>query len=118
MRVREEELTPVSPPAFSCVSRLRTSVFCLRLCVQLLVALAQQPERIVVASEPDVQPVLLDTSRRAAAGRALAAQPPADLIDGDVISALVPGPGQFKSRRNRRAAAAYDRDLYGLSVSH
>src|SRR5689334_11328608 len=64
-----------------------------------------------------MQPVLFDAPRGPAAGGALAAQPPAELIDRNAIGALVPGPGQFKSRCNRCATAAYDRDFYGLSSS-
>ncbi|OLE36556.1 MAG: hypothetical protein AUG48_07010 [Actinobacteria bacterium 13_1_20CM_3_68_9] len=52
---------------------------------ELLVGVAHEPERVVVEAEPDVKPVLLDpgASRLVAAARALAAEPPTGLVDGD-----------------------------------
>jgi hypothetical protein len=64
-----------------------------------------------------MQSMLFDASGGPAAGGAFAAQSPAELINRNAIRALVPGPGQFKSRCNRCATAAYDRDFYGLSSS-
>ena len=56
---------------------------------QLRVAAPHDRERVVVAPEPHVQAVLLDPAAaiQVAAARALAAQPPARLVDRDLVLA-------------------------------
>ena len=84
------------------------------LAAELRVGVAHQPEGVVVEAEPDVQPVLLDPVRvsRVAAARPLAAEPPAELVDGDrVACAQLRGGGQLESRGEAADAAAQDRYL-------
>jgi hypothetical protein len=59
--------------------------------------------------------VLFNATGGASAGRPLAAKAPANLIDGDLVRALVPGPGQFERRRDGSATASNNSDLYRLS---
>ena len=54
------------------------------------VALAEYPERVLVVSEPNMQPVFFDASVWAAAGCTLPAEPPATLVDGDGVEAIAP----------------------------
>src|SRR5512132_2344191 len=61
-----------------------------RVARELVVALAQQPEGVVVEAQPDVQAVLLDALMRAAPAGALAAESPAELVDGDALVPLLP----------------------------
>ncbi len=80
--------------------------------VEFGVALAQQREGVLVRSEPDVQPVLFDPAIRTAARRALAAQPPAALIDRDRFEPVPPaGFAEPPGRTQPRHAAAEDGDL-------
>ena len=104
VRIRHEEIIPVAAgPLF--------------VSFQFFVALAQQHECVVIAAEPDMEPVLLDATGGPAAGGSFAAKPPAELIDGDVVGALVLRPGQFEGCRDRRATAPDHRDLDWLSVA-
>ena len=79
--------------------------------VEFLVTLPQKPERVFVKAEPDVQPVLFDAVGGTAARRALAAQPPAELIDGDVEAALVFGAAELERGGHGGAAATDHGDL-------
>ena len=82
-----------------------------RRAVELLVALAQQPEGVLVVAEPEVQAVLLDAAVHAAAARALAAEPPAALVDGDRLDLLLPARlAQPPGGRQPGHAAAEDGD--------
>ena len=58
--------------------------------VELVVAVAQQAERVVVVAEPDVEAVLLHPLVLAPVAGPLAAQPAAPLIDRDALEALLP----------------------------
>jgi hypothetical protein len=58
--------------------------------VQLGVALAQEPEGVLVEPEPDVQPVLLDPAVATAAAGTLAPEPPSSLVDDDAVEAPAP----------------------------
>ena len=78
---------------------------------QLRVTLAHQPEGVLVEAHPEMQPVLLDPIGRAPARRPLAAQPPAELVHGDLEAPFQLGPTQLESGRHRRAPTADDRDL-------
>jgi hypothetical protein len=57
-----------------------------------------------------VQTVFLDPAGRAAAGGALAAEPPALLVDRDAVAAAVLGARQLERRGHRGAAATDDGD--------
>ena len=57
-----------------------------RVPTELGVALAHQAEGVLVEAHPEVQAVLLDAARRSASRGALAAEPPAELVDGDAGS--------------------------------
>jgi len=104
VRIRQEEVIPVPNGPF-------------RIFIQFFIALPQQQECIVITAEPHVKPVLFDTTGSAATGRTLSPKAPAELIYGNVISALVPGLSQFEGGRDGCATAANDGDLYGLSKS-
>jgi hypothetical protein len=58
-----------------------------------------------------MQTVFFDPSRRAATGRPLAAEPPAGLIDRQLISPFVLRAREFERRGHRGAAAADHRDF-------
>src|SRR5579871_1305222 len=58
--------------------------------VQFAVALAHEPERVLVVAEPDVQAVFFDAAVTASAARTLAAQAPASLIHRDALVARFP----------------------------
>ncbi len=82
---------------------------------ELLVALLHRVERVVVEAEPDVQAVLEDAvgHRALAAARALAAEPPAGLVDGDLVAVAQLGRGgQLERGRDRRRPAAEHRDPF------
>jgi hypothetical protein len=64
-----------------------------------------------------VKSVLFDAAGRAAARGAFATKAPADLIDCDLIGALVPWSGQFERRGNGCATAPDNGDFYRLSVT-
>ena len=91
-----------------------------RRAVQLGVRGTQGREGVLVPAEPHVQPVLEDAPvRPLPSGRALAAEPPAHLVDGDVVLVLPAGPGREVVRRRERAhASAQDRDLATDPVTH
>ena len=67
--------------------------------VELGVALAQQPEGVLVVAEPQVQPVLLDPAVRTAAARSLAAEAPAPLVDGDRLELVLASPARSAATR-------------------
>src|SRR5271168_3183168 len=94
MRIRKECVAPILAAATA------------RSGAELGVAFAQKLERVLVVSEPNMQPVFFDPSRRAATGRPLAAEPPAGLIDRQPISPLVLRTRQFECRGHRPAASA------------
>ena len=74
-----------------------------------VINLAHDPERVLVKTAPDVQPVLLDAvpGGRITPRRTLATQPPAGLIDGDVVLILPAGAiGDTEHRGHCRAATA------------
>ena len=78
---------------------------------ELGIAFAQKLERVFVVAEPDMQTVFFDPSGPAATGRPFAAEPPAGLIDGQLISPLVLRARQFERRGHRGAASADHRDF-------
>ncbi len=106
MAVGEEGVAPVGDRAVGGVAP------------ELLVALAHQPEGVLVVAQPEMQPVLLDAVGRAAAGGPLAAQPPALLVDRDPVAAPVLGPGELEGGGDPRAAAADDGDLDRPAAAH
>src|SRR5262249_10840816 len=61
-----------------------------RRAVERAVALAQQPERVLVVAQPEVQAVLLDPPVPPPAARALATEAPAPLVHGDRVELLLP----------------------------
>ena len=69
--------------------------------VELGVDLAEHAEGGVVAAEQDVQAVLLDAAVRPAAAGALAAEPPAPLVDGDRVQPLAASRRSSAPRRRR-----------------
>ena len=75
--------------------------------VELAVALAQEPERVVVRAEPEVQAVLLDPPGGTAAAGSLAPEPPAPLVHRDRLEPVAPsGLAQPPGRRHRGHTAA------------
>ena len=74
---------------------------------------AHHREGVVVPAHPDVQAVFFDAVMLAAAAGALAAQAPAQLIDGDGLVAAAPvcGVRQRIGGSQRRRAAAQDHEL-------
>ena len=94
MRLGEERVAPVSDSAG------------LGIAAEFGVTFAHQPKGVLVEAEPDMQPVLLDAVRSPAPRGALAAEPPAKLIDAHLVGPAMLGPGQFERRRHRRASAA------------
>ena len=80
--------------------------------IELLVALADQSEGVVVVAHPDVQPVLLDAPERATRAGRLAAEPTAALVHGDGVEALRPVAGAELPRcRQPGHPATEDGDL-------
>jgi hypothetical protein len=80
---------------------------------ELVVHRLHHRERVVVEPEEQVEAVLLDPigARRVAAARALAAEPPAQLVDRDVVALAPAGrAGQVERGGHRAGAAAEDRD--------
>ena len=67
--------------------------------VELLVALADQSERVVVVPRPHVQAVLEDPAIGAAGARALAAEEPAALVEADRVEAVPPSRAAQLPRR-------------------
>ena len=89
-----------------------------RVARELGVALAHEAECILVEPHPEVEPVLLDASRRAAPGGPLPTEAPSELIDRDLVAAAVLGAGQLESGRHRGTATADDRHPDGTPVAH
>ena len=54
--------------------------------------------------------MLLDAVRHPSPGSALAAEPPAQLVDGDLVAAFVLGARQLERRGERRTTAADNGD--------
>src|SRR5262249_10267350 len=108
LRGREQRDVVLGRPRVTPVAE-RAALVALR---QFLVALAHHPEGVVVEAQPDMQAVLLDASMVAAAGRALAAEAPALLIDGDLVAAAVFGVGKLPGRRHGGAASSDHGDLH------
>ncbi len=78
---------------------------------ELVVALAHQPEGVLVVAEPEVEAVLFNAVGGAAAGGALATEAPALLVDGDPVAAPMLGPGELEGRDDPGTAAADDGHL-------
>ena len=77
------------------------------------VRLAQHAKRVLVEPEQDVQPVLLDALLVVGVSPrgALAAEPPAELVDGDLVVVLpVVDVGDLERCRQRAHPTAQDRD--------
>src|SRR4029450_6501188 len=70
--------------------------------IELVVALPQQPEGVLVEPQPNVQAMLLDATVAAPAARTLAPKPPAALINSDPIEAVAPA--RFAEAPSRRHA--------------
>src|SRR5262249_43828655 len=102
-RRRREGITPVR-------DRARR-----RVASELAVAVANEPEGVLVEAHPEVKTVLLDPVGRSSSGRALAAETPAELIHGHLVTSRVLRTGQLERGRDRGAAAAHDGDLYGAA---
>src|SRR5207245_10469907 len=85
-----------------------------RVATKLRVTLAHQAKGVLVKAHPQMKAVLLDSICGTAAGSALAAKPPAYLINRDVIFPTMLWTTELKGRGNRRASAAQDSDFDGL----
>jgi hypothetical protein len=72
---------------------------------ELGVDVPHQLEGVLVPAHPDVQAVLLDPAVLAAPAGALAAQPPAELVEGHALEALAPIGSQTKKPSTRRRVA-------------
>src|ERR1044071_1703883 len=83
----------------------------MRIAIQLAIHGAHHPKRVRVEAHPDVQAVLFDAIAGVgiAAARALAAETPAELIDGDVVMRREPIGGG-----HRAGAATEDCDSHSV----
>lgn len=85
----------------------------------LSVTMTEHAESIIIATEPDVESVLFDplAARRTAAARFLAAEPPAQLVDGDVVLVSpIRGHGGLARRRQGSDSPAEDRDALSRAL--
>ena len=86
---------------------------------ELLVGISHQPERVVVEAKPDVQAVLLDAVALGgvASARALAPEPPAELVDGDLEALAQRGcGGELEGGAQAADPAAEHGHLHGSPV--
>ena len=81
--------------------------------VALGIAGAHQGKGVLVEAHPQVQAVLLDALRGPAPRGALAAQAPAQLVNSDLVAALVLGPAQLEGCRQAGTTAADDGHTLG-----
>jgi hypothetical protein len=80
--------------------------------VELAMTAVEQPERVLIEAEPDVQAVLLDPLMGTASARALAPEAPPLLVEGDRLVVLLPvlPVGQLQGGGDAAGAPAEDRD--------
>ncbi len=86
--------------------------------VEFCVAHSQQAKGILVESQPDVEPVLFDAIGRPSSGSTLTTQPPAELVDGNVIPSLMFRSRQLEGSGDISASTANGSNLDGPLLAH